>query len=409
MTEVLIAVNGSFGDLYPMLAVAARLQALAAKVTLVAPSFYRQMCERHGFEFTELGRARDYVESIQYDRTMLTDTGTGELMDRSNFQPLEQRYAETLAAADSADAVVAPLHVVPAHLVAEKKRIPFIACALGMAHLTSPTAGGRADKAYAARTARWHKALSDLRRKHGLARQALPCTSMLRSASCTLGLLPAFLAQESSYITNLEIVGYPQYQQSGLLNPFRDEELRTFCDSRTVVFSFGSFADACDPSSLFEESVAACRMLGLKCLYLSRYVDTEIAARVAGDDVILRDYVPHREVFPLVGAIVHHGGTGTLMHACEYAKPMVIVPFFLDQPLHAARMQSLIGAQYIPWQQYQRSNVAGALAHTLQNAASLRTKLAALKPDCGDGAERAALRILSVVGADGAKHGRGAA
>ncbi len=41
---------------------------------------------------------------------------------------------------------------------------------------------------------------------------------------------------------------------------------------------------------------------------------------------------PHRALFPMVGATVHHGGAGTTAAALSAGKPAVIVPCFGDQP-----------------------------------------------------------------------------
>src|SRR5690606_23636556 len=119
-------------------------------------------------------------------------------------------------------------------------------------------------------SARWHSALRRLRQEEQLERRVLPFASLLTDATKVLGVLPSFLLSAVDLRTpNLEVVGYAEHRQTAWMLP--DEELRRFCDERTVAFCFGSFADACDPMYFFEESVAACRALGLKCVYLSQH------------------------------------------------------------------------------------------------------------------------------------------
>ncbi|WP_426127660.1 glycosyltransferase [Pararhizobium sp. PWRC1-1] len=55
---------------------------------------------------------------------------------------------------------------------------------------------------------------------------------------------------------------------------------------------------------------------------------------------IIRD-APHDRLFPHMHAIIHHGGAGTTAASLRAGKPMVICPFFGDQPFWARRVQEL--------------------------------------------------------------------
>jgi UDP:flavonoid glycosyltransferase YjiC (YdhE family) len=119
----------------------------------------------------------------------------------------------------------------------------------------------------------------------------------------------------------------------------------------------------------------------------------------APDVMVRADSCPDA-VFPLVGTVVHHGGTGTLLAACAHLKPMVIVPFFLDQPLHAARMQTLIGAPTIPALEYSRDAAVQALRQAGLQRDSTIAQLRALMAECRDGAEQSAHEILAALSTD---------
>lgn len=398
MVRILVATTGSLGDVNPMLAVAEQLHALGAEVVFAAPDCYSKHCTPD-LKFVPIGSSEDYVSSLRYDRSMLTEQGFAQFAERLNFDHLEELYDQLLTAADGADAVFAPTHVVPAHLVAEKNRIPYIGCALGTAHLQSPLTLGASDqqKHMLLAVTRWHGALRKLREDKQLARRPLPLASLLYDARRILALLPPFLIPAGkNQLANLEVVGYAEHAQRTRM--VQDQELLSFCDARTVAFSFGSFADACDPDFYFTESVAACRMLDLRCVYLSRHMPSGSWDRTSNPDVLLRADVAPGAVFPLVAATVHHGGTGTLMAACRAAKPMIVVPFFLDQPEHAARMYSLIGSESIPALQFNRHTAAEALQRTLANREEMCRRLGSLLPECRNGSEAAARSILSTCG-----------
>ncbi|MEH7872199.1 glycosyltransferase [Rhizobium laguerreae] len=55
---------------------------------------------------------------------------------------------------------------------------------------------------------------------------------------------------------------------------------------------------------------------------------------------VVRD-APHDWLFPEVSAVIHHGGAGTTAAALRAGKPMIICPFFGDQPFWARRVTDL--------------------------------------------------------------------
>ncbi len=396
MPQILISTTGSLGDLNPMLAVGEELLALGAKVTFATYPCYEDACRKSGFGFVALGGPESYVSSLRYSREMLADGSFEMFVDRVNFDHLEPQYAQLLAAADGADLLLASAHVVAAHLVAEKVGIPYVACATCLIHLRSvATIGSDRYRKLATASARWQSVLRKFRLDHQLARKVLPMASLLSDAAKVVGVLPSFLVSaQDTRNPKLEVVGYANHRQSEWMVP--DDELRAFCDERTVAFSFGSFADACDPNYFFEESVAACRMLNLKWVFVSQHVKPDMLEG-SSDDGLVRNTLAPGAVFPLVGMTVHHGGTGTLIAACKSLKPMVVVPFFLDQPLHAERMHSLIGCPVISATEYSRHTAVQALRQALENREAMSASLRELMAGETDGAVRGAQQTLAVL------------
>jgi UDP:flavonoid glycosyltransferase YjiC (YdhE family) len=73
------------------------------------------------------------------------------------------------------------------------------------------------------------------------------------------------------------------------------------------------------------------------------------------------DEAPHGKLLPRACAIVHHGGAGTAAQALRAGKPAVIVPFGHDQADNAYRVEKLGGAWVVP----RRRASADRLARTL--------------------------------------------
>jgi vancomycin aglycone glucosyltransferase len=66
-----------------------------------------------------------------------------------------------------------------------------------------------------------------------------------------------------------------------------------------------------------------------------------LGAGPLSDDVMAVDVVPHAKLFPRVAAVVHHGGAGTTSSAARAGVPQVLVPHLLDQFYFARRVREL--------------------------------------------------------------------
>jgi UDP:flavonoid glycosyltransferase YjiC (YdhE family) len=58
-------------------------------------------------------------------------------------------------------------------------------------------------------------------------------------------------------------------------------------------------------------------------------------------DLYFLPWAPHRHLFPLCSAIVHHGGAGTTHAALRAGRPSVVLPFIFEQRLWGARLRQV--------------------------------------------------------------------
>jgi UDP:flavonoid glycosyltransferase YjiC (YdhE family) len=385
VSRILLATLGSLGDLNPVLAMAKALEEAGHRVRVAANPMHADTACRQGMEFVPLGLLADPTDLASHDRTSDVSDDAIAFVDHANFGQLDRLFDDLFAAAGSSDVLLAPHHVVPAHLVAAKRGIPWLAYTLSPAYLVEQTRlSDKRGPPPPLPPARWHAALAALRLRIGLPRRLFPYAAVFQDSPTILGLFPAFLLEPGITVNNLEVMGFPH---SALVQPAHapDPSLLAFCDERTVIFSFGSFVDRSNPHHMFEQSVAACRALGLKCLYLSQFV---AATAPDADDVMICGFVDHAAIFPRVGAIVHHAGLGTLMAACAAARPMVTVPFLYDQPYHAQRMAALVNAPVLPAARYGREALVDALRQALDGAPVVSAQLAALMSNETNGSVR---------------------
>ena len=108
-------------------------------------------------------------------------------------------------------------------------------------------------------------------------------------------------------------------------------------------------------------------------------------------DLFAVDSIPHRWLFPRMGAVVHHGGAGTTGMGLRAGIPNILIPFTADQPFWAERVRLLgAGPHSIPLGKLTSRRLAVAIDQTMRDA-SMRARCRELgkKIDAEDGVARA--------------------
>jgi UDP:flavonoid glycosyltransferase YjiC (YdhE family) len=125
-----------------------------------------------------------------------------------------------------------------------------------------------------------------------------------------------------------------------------------------VVVTLGTSARALG-MDLFRAAAEACERIARRAVLLTGDAENRPDPLPAG--VAAFDEAPHGRLLPRACAIVHHGGAGTAAQALRAGKPAVIVPFGHDQADNAYRLEKLGGARVVP----RRRASADRLARTL--------------------------------------------
>ncbi len=101
----------------------------------------------------------------------------------------------------------------------------------------------------------------------------------------------------------------------------------------------------------------------------------------------LIDGAPHDTLFPLMSAVVHHGGAGTTAAGLRAGKPTLICPFAVDQPFWGKRVHALhAGPEPIPARRLTAERLAAALTDLTSEplyAARARTLAGAIAREDG--------------------------
>ena len=144
-----------------------------------------------------------------------------------------------------------------------------------------------------------------------------------------------------------------------------------------IVFTLGSSA-VMDPGDFFRVSAEAAEQLGRRALLLGmehgalQTKDVDAGAEARAADLLGVRYGSYARIFPSAAAIVHQGGVGTTAEALRAGRPMLVVPWGVDQPDNAARVARMGVGRTLGRKRYRTARVVEELRRLLEEATYAR-------------------------------------
>jgi len=357
--RILLTTFGSFGDLHPFLAIAAGLRDRGHQPVIATVAMYREKVEARGFEFRLLRTS--LIERADQDliRRVFDRQDGAEFLIRKLVMPaLCVAFQDTLKAARDCDLLLSHPLTFATRLVAESSGIAWASThlapmsflsaydppILSIAPLLAPLRGlgpllFRPLLALAKHAASsWTAPYRQLRVELGLPPADHPLFEGSYSPSLVLALFSGQLAaRQPDWPAQAVITGFPFHDDGASLCL----ELQRFLDAGDppIVFTLGTSA-VLDAGRFYEDSAKAAHRLGRRAILL---VGSDPANRPSKlpDNVAAFEYAPFSKLFPRAAAIVHQGGVGTTGEAMRAGKPMLVMPYAIDQPDNADRVRRL--------------------------------------------------------------------
>jgi len=390
--RILLTTFGSLGDLYPFLAIAGELSKRGHRPIVGTVQAYREKVESAGFEF-RLIRTALIEQSNQALIQQVLDLKNGsEYLIRQLLMPaLRTSYEDTLVASRDAHLLISHPLTLATRLVAEKQSLPWvstqlapmgffsaydppvlpIAPFLAKLHPLGPLFS-RPLMQFAKRSVRsWTEPYTDLRRSLGLQPVHDPFFDGSYSPSLVLGLFSDIIGSpQPDWPKQAAASGFPFFDEHEA--PKENIDLQRFLDAGPppIVFTLGTAA-VMDSGRFYQDSVQAAQALGRRALLL---IGSDPKNRPANlpDTVAAFEYAPFAQVFPRAAAIVHQGGIGTTGQAMRAGKPMLLMPYALDQPDNAARVERLGIAKVLARSEYSADQATQKLSTLLDDPAYLQ-------------------------------------
>ena len=382
--RAIFTVYGSAGDVHPMLGLALALKARGHRITFATSGYFRELVERVGVEFVEVGTREQFLEAIRHPDlwhprrgpTYVMREGVGRGMP-DEYRVVAEGYVpgETVALTSCLGFGTRSAH--------EKLGVPLVNVHCQPAVLWSDYDSPRlASLRSGPGVPRWLKrAQLWLGKTLFLNPAALPPLNAFRAevglppvrdvmrwwvaGDANLGLFPEWYApRQPDWPANVRLTQFPLWDERDVTET--SAELETFLErfGPPVVFTPGS--GMVQGADFFRAAVDACRRLGRPGMLLTRFRE-QIPAELP-EDVRHFDYVPFSRILPRAAAVVHHGGIGSTSQGLRAGVPQLLMPMSHDQPDNAARVARLGVGDWLPPATFRGPRVAAKLERLLASA-----------------------------------------
>jgi vancomycin aglycone glucosyltransferase len=401
--RIALAVDGTRGDVFPMLALADRLRRASHDVVICGPPDSEAECQDRGLVFRPMGaNVREFLG--REARAMAAGPLAFAVAGKRYFDETVALQFERLpdATAD-VDLILGAGLCFAGSSAAELHRIPYRF--VTYCPILLPSAEHPPFIVPAATTPRFVNRL--------LWRFLVPPFAKflgipINAGRRALGLAPlkdvysALVSERPILATAPELAPVPAdcslpVDQVGCLHattgPPLPDKLRHFLDAgdAPVYIGFGSMTDG-DPAATTRNLLAAVEAIGCRTLLGAGWAGLgegplpEHVHRVATVD--------HNQLFPRASVIVHHGGAGTTTSAARAGTPQIVVPHGVDQYYWGARVHQLgLGPPPLPRAKLTASRLEGHLRSVLdaeivnERATALRDRIHASEADLPDPVE----------------------
>ena len=370
--KVLLSGRGSLGDVRPMITIAAALRARGHESVLCLPAMFVAAARAAGLRATAHSEdSRELMAGFGRDwravRTAL------DWFSRS----IDEQFDYLLDHSVDADMLVASTNELAAPSVAEHRRIPYVRVAYApmvtsyRSNALLPWQGlpgwcnrlgwtlvnGAVDALGGATIHRRRRALG-LPRIRQVGDYVARYGQTLFAMSSTLA--PPCPSWRGRY--RYDYTGYCQ-PTSGAALP---EPVRRFLaqGAPPVYVGFGSVQVA-DPERMARLVRDAVVRAGCRALIGAGW--TKLGLPTPCSNVLVVDELDHQALFPALGGVVHHGGSGTTHTAARAGVPQLVLPQIADQYYWGHRVSSLgLGPAPIPVSKLSVGKLADAIARMVR-------------------------------------------
>ncbi len=348
--QILLAPEGTEGDLRPILALAIALKNRSHDVTACVPPDFLEYFSRYRITAFPMSiPIKDFLSL--HSKAMMGKTATVMIpMVRQFRQLVHDQFTTIEQHCASADLIIGAGLQFAAGTVAEKYSRPYF----HVAHVPVIAPSGQYPPPITSQMnlPQFANRMLWLLYRTFLNQLLLKSVNSFRRASS----LPHATDMSSFYLKNMilamdkEIITWPSdidplpaqtsYPQLTDSQKLPDDLNRFLLSGEAPVYiGFGSMTDS-SPQATLKTLLEAVQLANVRAVISRGWAGIATTERT-NQNVFFTAHVPHLQLLPFVKCAVHHGGAGTMHSCCHSGVPQVIIPHMLDQYFWGNRIHQL--------------------------------------------------------------------
>ncbi|MEJ8302657.1 glycosyltransferase [Saccharibacillus sacchari] len=339
MRKIVLASEGSNGDLLPILAIGQRLMKSGNQITICAPPNNEKFVKSLGFEFIPIGIDFQALLTEHADKIMGKNPIRIMRLTISILKEQVQRHIKDLIrVTKDADMLIASGLIYAAKSVAEYRQIPFklsiaIPQVLPSNEYAPLLVNSLNNPPWLNRFLWWGEGVFQNRILLNTLNEERRKLALQPIKDIRFHLLNDLIIPADPLLQKVKT--YPQYNymQTGYWHLEEAEIEPSVCEfiekgSPPIFIGFGS---STDPNSLQTKAMLneVIQKSGHRFIISKGWADLGVG--LENENVKIIDFAPYLKMFPKMVAVIHHGGAGTTHCAARSGVPQIIVPHAMDQ------------------------------------------------------------------------------
>jgi rhamnosyltransferase subunit B len=372
MSNFILLTQGTGGDLYPFIQICIELNTRGHKVTLIADPEFERVVESYGISFVSL-----YIPSqveklgVSMSEEKMSETRAFDRREMfRHFQMVIKICSYIHARCDPKNTVLIGhenLSIV-SQTIAEILKLPY-----GVI-FPSPY--------FVMRLPMYAEAFSldaNIINQHREQLNLPPVhdwISWLKSAKWKIGLWPEWFApNDPSWIFELSLVGFIWNQEFETGEIPKDVEEFLAEGEPPVLITHGTSKPI--KGGFFSASIEACKITGRRGIAVSPH--DKVLPSYLPSSVKRYEYLPFASLLPRVGAVIHHGGIGTVNQTLIAGIPQLVLAHGFDRPDNGDRVRRLGIGECLPPNSWRPEEVAAALRRIMTSEVQVRCREMSLR------------------------------
>lgn len=400
MANIVMTTHWTSGDVDPFIRLGRRLRQRGHSVTLITHCVYAEAARQAGIAFIANDTPEEWaifvaekmpaiaamLNTVQNIASVAQDYNT-EDEHHSRCETMRRELALIKDCCAAPDTILVARHTssLPALLAAEALDLPIVSVFMA----PSQVAQSLLDEAMVGEI--MVKDVNAIRATLGFA-PIRSWSAWINAARQHLGLWPEwFAAPESDWPVVVTPVGFPIDHAATSTLAELPADLRALLEGgkRPLLISGGS--GKIIRAEFYHVAVAACALLERPSLVVTEH--RELLPPTLPDHIHWYPYLPFAALLPLTGAMIHHGGIGSICQALLAGVPQLVLAHGLDRPDNAMRLKQLGGSDSLSLARWQPALIAESLQALLQPAVAARCHALAARLHASSGLDRAAAAI----------------